>query len=391
MEYIRHHSDLYKYRYLYLLEASLSMLFTGMIEYCKWSRFLHLAVPMYYYSKKYYYLHESDTFNPSKDIPEDFEYPQGWYKVADSNELTPGKIQSLQFCGKDIVIFRTRDNKVSVTDAYCPHLGAHLGKGTIKNNCIECPFHGWQFCDGQCSSIPYSKSVPKYQLKMWTSQELNKGIYVWYPQEDHPKFELKALPPDQIKYYHGKTEHFVSCRLQDIPENGSDIHHFNILHKEFVHSWIRPITHAYEGQWNISPEEKYIAHLQVKNWLEWCGVKIVPTTSIVNISQIGPGIVHLDYHLPAINRNILIIQTVTPLGPNCNKFHHMAYSNSYLLHFLSKLILKATADQVNRDVMIWNQKKFMSQPRLIREDKSIREYRRWFSQFYTKNIKIGID
>ena len=31
-------------------------------------------------------------------------------------------------------------------DAYCPHLGAHLGHGGIINGeCIECPFHAWRW------------------------------------------------------------------------------------------------------------------------------------------------------------------------------------------------------------------------------------------------------
>ena len=43
-------------------------------------------------------------------------------------------------------------------DAYCPHMGANLGAGgQVKGDCIECPFHGWQFRgeDGQCVHIPY--------------------------------------------------------------------------------------------------------------------------------------------------------------------------------------------------------------------------------------------
>lgn len=32
-------------------------------------------------------------------------------------------------------------SQVAVTDPYCPHLGANLSLGYVKNNCIECPFH----------------------------------------------------------------------------------------------------------------------------------------------------------------------------------------------------------------------------------------------------------
>lgn len=52
--------------------------------------------------------------------------------------------------------------QVSIVDAYCPHLGANLGVGgRVHGNCIECPFHGWQFDGetGQCVKIPYAEKV----------------------------------------------------------------------------------------------------------------------------------------------------------------------------------------------------------------------------------------
>lgn len=38
-----------------------------------------------------------------------------------------------------------------------------------------------------------------------------------------------------------------------------------------------------------------------------------------------------------------------------------------------------------RDVAIWNRKKFEKQPLLVKEDKSILAYRRWYAQFYSQH------
>lgn len=47
---------------------------------------------------------------------------------------------------------------VKILDAYCPHLGANLGQGLVKGECLECPFHHWLFRgDGYCENIPYSE------------------------------------------------------------------------------------------------------------------------------------------------------------------------------------------------------------------------------------------
>jgi 3-ketosteroid 9alpha-monooxygenase subunit A len=55
--------------------------------------------------------------------------------------------------GKDLVLFRGGDGALGLLDAYCPHLGAHLGVGgsVSADGCIQCPFHGWKFgTDGKC-------------------------------------------------------------------------------------------------------------------------------------------------------------------------------------------------------------------------------------------------
>lgn len=57
-------------------------------------------------------------------------------------------------------MFRGQDGEAYVVDAYCPHLGANLAVGgRVVGNCIECPFHGWQFRgnDGKCVKIPYAE------------------------------------------------------------------------------------------------------------------------------------------------------------------------------------------------------------------------------------------
>ena len=62
------------------------------------------------------------------------------------------------FSGLNLAVFRGEDGQAYVLDAYCPHMGANLAVGgVVKGNCIQCPFHGWQFRgeDGKCTTIPY--------------------------------------------------------------------------------------------------------------------------------------------------------------------------------------------------------------------------------------------
>jgi cholesterol 7-dehydrogenase len=69
-------------------------------------------------------------------------YPNGWYKVCNSDEVPAGTNKNFEILGQNLVVFRGEDGIASILDAYCPHLGANMGvtgtvKGTVKGNCIE--------------------------------------------------------------------------------------------------------------------------------------------------------------------------------------------------------------------------------------------------------------
>jgi phenylpropionate dioxygenase-like ring-hydroxylating dioxygenase large terminal subunit len=86
-------------------------------------------------------------------------FPRGWFVVCFSGDLAVGATRSMRYFGRELADYRGEDGVVRVLDAHCPHLGANLAiGGTVKDNCIRCPFHAWRFGeDGQCVEIPYSK------------------------------------------------------------------------------------------------------------------------------------------------------------------------------------------------------------------------------------------
>ena len=92
-----------------------------------------------------------------KDFPP--PYPNTWYFVTRSEDLGDKEVRPLQMLGKELVLFRDGQGKVGILDAYCPHLGAHLGHGgTIDEDTgnLKCPFHEWEFdTEGKCKKIPY--------------------------------------------------------------------------------------------------------------------------------------------------------------------------------------------------------------------------------------------
>src|SRR5690348_7814461 len=88
--------------------------------------------------------------------------PNGWYQVAYTDELPARAVRTLRYFGRDLVAWRDDAGAAHVMDAYCPHLGAHLGHGgVVEGDSLRCPFHGWRFGgEGACVAIPGGLKIP---------------------------------------------------------------------------------------------------------------------------------------------------------------------------------------------------------------------------------------
>jgi phenylpropionate dioxygenase-like ring-hydroxylating dioxygenase large terminal subunit len=170
-------------------------------------------------------------------------YPNGWYRVCGSSELPKGRVIAATCCGKEMVVFRGNDGKAGVLDAFCPHLGTHLGHGgTVVGNNIVCPYHSWEFdVTGKCHTIPYcSKDMSnssRVNAKKYECRERLSIIFVWYHAGGKaPEYELTVL--DEIEdpkngFRHVITE-FVGdwmCHNMEPSHNSADWYHFKTVHK----------------------------------------------------------------------------------------------------------------------------------------------------------------
>lgn len=118
--------------------------------------------------RHYIYLQEDDIKEegqrPRGKCPPYF--PNGWYRVLNSNELSVNQVKYLDYCGRNIAIFRGSNGKVYALHAFCAHMGANLGiGGTVRHQtCIQCPFHGWTFNGetGECVVTGDDKLIRKH-------------------------------------------------------------------------------------------------------------------------------------------------------------------------------------------------------------------------------------
>ncbi|KAL0269794.1 UNVERIFIED_CONTAM: hypothetical protein PYX00_007405 [Menopon gallinae] len=325
-------------------------------------------------------------------------YPNGWFALIESSDLKRNEVRHVAALGENFAVFRDENGKAHVLDAYCPHLGANMAiGGVVRGNCLECPFHSWRFDGetGECTSVPYSRKTPEFvKVKKWQSTEANDVIFVWYHAEgEDPGWYPTGI--DTVEsgswMFQGRSEFFVGCHIQEIPENGADVAHLNAIHSPSLFGGqdlrfydklgLKFMKHVWTAEWNQSPKESHKGILSLT-----FETRLLQKFSVarmnVKVEQIGPGYVVLE--MDTSWGPMLLLQMVTPVEPLLQRVIHRMYS-PWQQTIFAKFTLYAELVMFGRDVMVWNHKKYLKKAHIVKEDKTIARHRRWYSQFYSDN------
>ncbi|CAJ0596340.1 unnamed protein product [Cylicocyclus nassatus] len=330
-------------------------------------------------------------------------YPNGWYCIAESDEIKPKCIKEITIFGQFLTLVRSESGQVHLIDSYCPHIGANfnIGGKVVDDNCVQCPFHGWVFSaeTGKCTRIPYDNGTIPEQAKVavWPVTERNEHIYVWYhcdktdPEWDIPEFD-EIVNGEWT--YGGRTEHEIMCHCQEIPENGADLAHLHYLHLSGPNRGqnvldidldnTKPlIRHTWDGKWvPKTGDEAHASVMYLDQFLSIAGWRIPMTSSKLRAEQLGPGIVHMIFDFGFLGRGV-VLHHVTPQEPLQQLVRFKLYSN--MPRWFAKFLLISEATQFERDIWVWSNKKYIKNPILVRNDGPIQKHRRWYSQFYKEN------
>ena len=157
----------------------------------------------------------------------------GWHPVAGLDELTAHKPLARMLMGRRLVVFRGSDG-VAVFNDRCPHRGAPLSRGLLRDGTIECPYHGWRFAaDGRCVEVPGSRECPTVTAST-VAVKLAAGL-VWISLAKIPP-PFPALPEslsdDSLDRFWWRLAP-SKAGLLDALEN-----HLDPAHPHHIHPWL---------------------------------------------------------------------------------------------------------------------------------------------------------
>ena len=319
----------------------------------------------------------------------DMPPPVGWYQVSYSFDLKPGQAKPIKLCGDDLVLFRTESGEAKVLEAYCPHMGAHLGYGIheytnhggeVRGENVVCPFHGWRFNgDGFCTEVPYAKNIPpkvngKQCLRTYPVREMNQVVWVWWhPKSEAPTYEPKYIPeadPNNAEWGEVIVHNTrIRTHIQEMAENGSDPAHFLYVHTtaevpepkevEFDGHYRRALL---ESAMN-TPKGQIIGRIELES--VGPGQGITRFTGICETVLMG-SVTPIDDEYVEINFGFLQkkVNGEVPKGG------------------VGAALIANVIQQLKEDTPIWENKIYRPLPILCDGDGPIAKFRKWYSQFY---------
>jgi len=315
-------------------------------------------------------------------------YPNSWYFLGLSKEFSIGKMKTIPFMGSEVIVFRTSNGKINVSDPYCPHLGAHFGHGgKIVKDHLYCPFHGFEFnSSGKCVKTGYgTKPPPAAKLYMWPVNEVNGFVMIYFhSKREKPTWEIPTLNNleewDSVIY---KT-FVLNEHPQSVTENSVDVGHFKVLHK-FKDFRVLDDTKI-DGPYLTTSYGFRKSFFKPFGYLLKEGVKVN-----IRAHVYGMGYSFVDLHVLTLKYRIRFWVFPTPIDTErvVLRFALCQKKSKGILRLFdaisANITLRNSVKEAFADFPIWENKVYVEKPAFAKGDGPLSIYSRWAKQFYTND------
>lgn len=333
----------------------------------------------------------------------EFTFPRGWFAVAQSHEIGRRPF-NVHYLGQDMILYRGESGRVVMLDAYCPHMGTHIGKSTgsatvqgetwMEGDNIRCPFHAWRFgADGVCNHIPYHDGpIPAgARLRSWTVQERYGIVFCWHdPEGQHPDIALPDYPEwDDPHWVRWEKLHYLDDvnHPVEVFDNLSDVAHLNHLH---AGGGVLRYENELRGDFFMQREAQAMGankHVSDGQRELMTGDGLHTMTSITGCA--GPGISWAEF-FEAKAKQIICI---TPIDDGTCRLWQATMVKSKTgtvdedARAYGRFMNESMCGGLMKDVEIWKHKRPATQIMQLRSDGPFWQSRVWYSQFFNPRAK----
>jgi phenylpropionate dioxygenase-like ring-hydroxylating dioxygenase large terminal subunit len=338
-----------------------------------------------------------------------------WYVLTGSKHLGRRPL-GLRGRGEEMVVWRGRTGRPVAVERYCPHHGADLALGSVRDGTLRCAFHGWQFDDqGRCTSVPGENRIPgTAHRRIRHAQERYGLVWVWSGSEA-PLFPLPEIPElEQASgngggpgrpFAHSFRHDIGDTPVSRVHENAVDTAHLAELHGLSLKTidikvldepfWdagdARWPAHADAGAWYGSMLEFELSHGDSVDRL--ARMLRIPLGHIRIIIDKWPSGTIARIHSDGCHRNTVLI-TASPYGRDagCGSLYGISITPRQGRKFhdlLSHALLSAKNHRVPlQDIPLWRTLGPSYDGVLVKPDGPIMAYRRWYAGWVKDTLGI---
>jgi vanillate O-demethylase monooxygenase subunit len=159
-----------------------------------------------------------------------------WYVGCTPDEID-GKPLGRRICNERMVFFRGSDGGVSALEDFCPHRGAPLSLGSLRDGKLVCGYHGLTVAaDGNCVSMPCQRVSAFPKTRRYPTVERYGFIWVW-------PGEAALADPDKIhplewanhpEWAYGGGLYHIACDYRLMIDNLMDLTHETYVHASSI-------------------------------------------------------------------------------------------------------------------------------------------------------------
>ena len=310
-----------------------------------------------------------------------FPIPFGWFCIGYPEEFVTGEPRPLFYFGRHLVAWRDGDGGLRLHDAFCPHLGGHLGHGgTVQDGCLVCPFHGWKYdAEGTNVEIPYSERTNrKARLRPFPVVEANGLSMAWYHPDETvaPMWDMPSFPEFEGSGDWSTLITFsyeIDSATQELAENSVDSAHFRYVHNTAE----VPVLDSYETGFPVAAMRSTQKFPTPRGVME----------GRIDSTSYGPGLSYISFSgiIDTLN-----LGCATPIDRDrCQlrfNFRFKTMGDPATTEGVGLAFTNEVNRQVLEDKVIWEHKAHLVRPALADNDGPFTKFRKWYAQFYADEV-----
>lgn len=164
-------------------------------------------------------------------------WPRNAWYVACTPEEIDGRPLGRKICGEQMVLFRGQGGKVAALDDFCPHRGAPLSLGFLRDGTLVCGYHGLAMgCAGEAVSMPGQKVKGFPPIRSYPTLERYGFIWVW--PGDAAQADPARLHPlhwaESEEWTYGGGYYHIRCDYRLMIDNLMDLTHETYVHASSI-------------------------------------------------------------------------------------------------------------------------------------------------------------